>query len=197
MMRVLIGCEFSGVGRQAFRDLGHDAWSCDMLPAEDGSPHHLQADVLTVLDRGWDLAIFHPPCTRLTNAGVRWLHERNLWDDMREAARFFLALLHAPIPRVAVENPVPHRHAREIIGRPSQALQPWQFGDQESKTTCLWLRGLPPLMDTDNVRELMLRRPKRETHRVHYASPGPDRWKERSRSYAGVMRAMAQQWGIA
>jgi hypothetical protein len=165
------------------------------LPAEDESPHHLRGDVLGFLGLDWDLAIFHPPCTRLANAGVRWLHERDLWDEMRAAAQFFRSLLDAPIARVACENPIPHRYALEIMGRYSQALQPWQFGDLESKLTCLWLRRLPPLMDTDNVRELVRRLPKREAQRVHYASPGPDRWKERSRSFPGVMRAMAQQWG--
>lgn len=187
-LRVLVGCESSGVVREAFRALGHDAWSCDILPAEDGSPYHFQGDVLEVLGQGWDIGIFHPPCTRLCNSGVRWLAERNLWADMREGAEFFRALLNAPIPRIAVENPVMHKYAREIIGMGhTQSIQPWQFGHGETKRTCLWLVNLPPLVPTDVVEG-------REA-RIHRMPPGPDRWRERSRTFTGIGAAMAAQWG--
>lgn len=187
-MRVLIACEFSGVVREAFRRRGHDAWSADLLPAENGSPHHIQGDARKILSDGWDLLIAHPPCTRLCNSGVRWLHERDLWDDMREACALFLAFLNAPVPRVAVENPVMHGHARALIGRgPDFTVQPWQFGHGETKRTCFWTRNLPPLQPTNVVEG-------REA-RIHKASPGPDRWKLRSVTYAGVAEAMAEQWG--
>lgn len=186
-MRVLVACEFSGVVRSAFRALGHDAWSCDLLPAEDGG-QHIQGDVRELLDQNWDLLIAHPPCTRLANSGVRWLAERNLWGELDEAADLFRAFLEAPIDRIAVENPIPHRYAVERIGRKyDQVVQPWQFGHGETKATCLWLKNLPPLVSTGIVEG--------REQRVWRASPGPDRWKERSRTYPGLAAAMAQQWG--
>jgi hypothetical protein len=187
-LRVLVGCESSGAVRRAFRALGHDAWSCDILPADDGAQHHIQGDVRDIMGMGWDLGIFHPPCTRLCNSGVRWLAERDLWAEMREGAALFLACLNAPIERVAVENPVMHGHAREIIGRRADfTIQPWQFGHGETKRTCFWTRGLAPLIATDVVAG-------REA-RIHKASPGPDRWKLRSVTYPGIAAAMAAQWG--
>ena len=188
-MRVLVGCEFSGTVRDAFAALGHDAWSCDLLPSETPG-NHIQGDVLAVLGKGWDLAVFHPPCTRLCNSGVRWLHERNLWADLDAACAFFRALWDAPIPKVAIENPVQHRHARERIGvAPTQIVQPWQFGHGETKATCLWLRDLPPLTPTDVVDG--------RAARIHRMPPSPDRWKARSVTYKGIAQAMAQQWGGA
>ena len=187
-MKVLVACEFSGTVRRAFRARGHEAWSCDLLPASDGSPHHIQGDALAVLGDGWDLLIAHPPCTRLCNSGVRWLADRDLWAEMRDACALFLAFLNAPVPCVAVENPVMHGHARAIIGRgPDFTVQPWQFGHGEIKRTCFWTRGLPPLRPTSIV-------PGREA-RVHRAAPGPDRWALRSLTYAGIAEAMAEQWG--
>lgn len=189
-MRVLVGCETSGKVREAFRSRGHDAWSCDLLPSDDGSRHHYQIDVREVMAMGWDLAIFHPPCTRLCNSGVRWLNERNLWNELQEGADLFAACLNAPIPRVAVENPVMHRHAKERIAgyvEFTQSIQPWQFGHGEVKRTCLWLRNLPPLVPTQVVEG-------REA-RIHKASPGADRWKLRSETYQGIADAMADQWG--
>lgn len=186
-MRVLVACEYSGVVRDAFRARGHDAVSCDLLPTEAPGPH-VTGDARKLLGDGWDLLIAHPPCTRLCNSGVRWLHERNLWGEMREAATLFLAFLNAPVPRVAVENPVMHRHARETIGRgPDFTIQPWQFGHGEVKRTCFWTRGLPPLVPTEIVEG--------RDPRVHFASPGADRWKERSTTLKGVAEAMADQWG--
>lgn len=191
-MRVLIGCESSGAVRRAFRARGHDAWSCDLLPADDGSPHHFQCDVRAVpvgYGNHWDLGIFHPPCTRLTNSGVRWLHERNLWTELEEAAELVRFCLEYPAQRVAVENPIPHGHALRLIGRKyDQIIQPWQFGHGETKATCLWLRNLAPLKPTHIVEG-------REA-RVHRMSPSADRWKLRSETYAGIAEAMADQWSL-
>lgn len=194
-MKVLIGCEFSGVVREAFKSRGHDAWSIDLLPTEqDGN--HIQGDVLNVLSDGWDLLIAHPPCTYLANSGVRWLYvtgespKRNSerWTKMEEASKFFKALLKAPINKIAIENPIMHRYAKEIIGRGhDQIIQPWQFGHGETKGTGLWLVNLPLLVSTQIVEG---RRP-----RVHYESPSPDRWKSRSRTLQGIADAMAIQWG--
>lgn len=190
-MRVLVACEFSGVVRRAFADRGHDAWSCDLLPAEDRSNKHIIGDARDILNDGWDLlAVFHPPCTRLCNSGVRWLAERNLWADLDEAAALFSAFWNAPIERIAVENPIMHRHAKERIAGyipPAQTIQPWQFGHGETKATCLWLRGLPNLAPTNVVEG--------REQRVFRLPPSADRWKERSRTYPGIADAMASQWG--
>ena len=193
-MRWLVGCEHTGSVRRALRALGHDAWSCDILPADDGSPHHIQGDLLSILGDGWDGAILHPPCTYLANSGVRWLYggkgkvvDQERWSKMEDAAHFFKACLDAPIPRIAVENPIQHGHCREIIGRgPDQTIQPWMFGHGETKATCLWLKGLEPLKPTNIVEG--------RTPRVHHASPGPMRWKERSLTLPGIAKAMAWQW---
>lgn len=195
--RVLIACEFSGVVRRAFQAAGCDAWSCDLLPAEDGSSAHLHCDVRDVIEpsRGlrWDLIVAHPPCTYLANSGVRWLYEGGepqpeRWALMREGAAFFRAMLDAPCYHVCVENPIMHRHARLAadIPVPTQIIQPWQFGHGETKATCLWLRGLPKLKPTQIVAG--------RKGRVHREPPGPDRWKARSRTYQGVAAAMAAQW---
>lgn len=195
-MRVLVACEFSGAVRDAFLAQGHDAMSCDLLPTESPGPHY-QGDALEVLRDGWDLVIAHPPCTYLTKSGIRWLYsDPERWQHMIDGAVFFRALLDAPAPRVAVENPIMHRWAAKIVGRKhTQVIQPWQFGHTESKGTGLWLRGLPPLIGTSDAREAMSVLPKREQHRVHYASPGPDRWKLRSVTFPGIAAAMADQWG--
>lgn len=182
-MRVLIACEFSGVVRRAFRALGHDAWSCDLLPAEDDSPHHLQCDVLEVIGGGYDMMIAHPPCTHLAVSGARWFHEKR--QEQAEALDFVRALMAAPIPRIAIENPVSIISSK--IRKPDQIIQPWQFGHGEIKATCLWLKGLPKLVPTKIVDG-------REA-RVHRMPPGPDRWKERSRTLEGIAKAMAEQWG--
>lgn len=195
-MNVLIACEFSGVVREAFRAQGHNAWSCDLLPAEDGSIFHYTGDVRTLLPDGrWDLMIAHPPCTFLANSEVRWLYQKDTWAlvperwaGMRAAAAFFADLLRADIPRVAIENPIIHKYAKEIIGaNQSQIVQPWQFGHGEVKATCLWLKNLPRLTPTNIVSGRVAR--------VHRASPGPNRWKERSRTLQGIACAMAEQWG--
>lgn len=195
-MRVLVGCEFSGVVRDAFRRLGADAWSCDLLPTDSDPAYHIQADVTTVLNQGWDLAIFHPPCTRLCNSGVRWLHVpppgrsmASMYDELNAAADLFSRCLNAPIPKVAVENPVMHYMAKARIAgyvEPTQSIQPYQFGHGETKRTCLWLRGLPPLVPTNVVSERVAR--------VHKLPPSEDRWRLRSITYQGIADAMAAQW---
>lgn len=196
-MRVLIACEYSGKVREAFRKLGHDAWSCDLLPSDDNSPYHYTGDVFDIINDGWDLMIAHPPCTYLTNAGVSWLYRKEgRWEQMREGAEFFSKLLNAPIPKIAVENPIMHKYAVEIIGRrQDQVIQPWMFGHMEQKGTCLWLKGLPLLKPTKDVKEEMLKLPKTVSQRLHYLPPSKDRWKIRSETYQGIADAMAQQWG--
>lgn len=197
-MRVLVACEFSGIVRRAFSAIGHDAWSCDLLPAEDGSNKHIQGDARDILNDGWDLLmVAHPPCTRLCNSGVRWLHKpprgrtlSEMWEELREGAALFSSFWNAPIPRVAIENPVMHRHAKELIENfepPAQIIQPWQFGHGETKATCLWLRDLPALEPTKIVEG--------REQRVHRMPPSPDRWRERSRFFPGIAAAMADQWG--
>ena len=197
-MRVLVACEFSGIVRRAFSARGHDAWSCDLLPAEDGSNRHITGDARDILNDGWDLLmVAHPPCTRLCNSGVRWLSvpppgrtAEAMQDELRKGAALFSAFWNAPIERIAIENPVMHKHAKALINnysKPAQSVQPWQFGHGETKRTCLWLKGLPPLIATNIV-------PGREA-RVHRMSPGPNRWRERSRFFTGIADAMAEQWG--
>ena len=190
-LRVLVACEYSGRVRSAFRALGHDAWSCDILPSEDDSPYHWQEKLQHLPGLAWDLVIAHPPCTFLCNSGVRWLHERpERWEQMREGADMFLSCLAQNAEFVAVENPVMHKYARDIVGRgPDFTVQPWQFGDPAKKRTCFWTRGLPPLVPTSDMTAADARAD------CHLASPGPDRWKERSRTYQGIANAMADQWG--
>jgi hypothetical protein len=218
-MRVLIGCESSGTVRRAFRALGHDAWSCDLLPADDGDPHHFQRDVLEVIEHEgpWDLGIFHPPCTYLT-CSAEWAYSDGpyhmklklgtLTGAARRAARiealeFVRRLLSCGIPRIALENPV------GVIGTQiapaSQCIQPWQFGHDASKATCLWLHNLPPLRNGEIVAGRVVGMDKRGNPVQRWAnqtdsgqnrlSPADDRWKLRSATYAGIAQAMAEQWG--
>lgn len=191
MARILIACEYSGVVREAFRRRGHEVVSCDLLPSDDNSPCHIQGDIIEILKYNpvWDLMIAHPPCTFLTNSGVRWLHEREgRWDEMRAGAEFFKKLMNQPnISRIAVENPIPHKYALEIIGRKyDQIIQPWQFGHGETKATCLWLKNLPRLVPTKIVEG--------RVGYVHSLPPSKDRWKLRSRTYEGIAEAMVEQW---
>jgi hypothetical protein len=196
--RVLVACEFSGTVRDAFLARGFDAWSCDLLPDERGSNRHITGDVRDILADGWDLLIVaHPPCTRLCNSGVRWLStpppgrtREAMWAELDDGAALFSTLWNAPVPRIAVENPVMHRHAKARIANYqefAQSVQPWQFGHPETKRTCLWLRNLPALTPTDIVEG--------REQRVHRMPPGPDRWRERSRFFPGIAAAMADQWG--
>lgn len=210
-MKVLIGCEYSGRVREAFRKLGHEAWSCDLLPSEDNSPFHLQIDVLSLLDKGWDLAIFHPPCTYLTIA-AEWAYkdcqnknikEGTLIGAERRLARedsikFVMQLANSPIQRIAIENPIGVLSSR--WRKPDQIIQPYQYGDDASKRTCLWLKGLPHLQPTDYVEPRIIRGKPRWANQTdsgqNKAAPSPDRWKERSRTYQGIANAMANQWSV-
>ena len=183
-MRVLVACEFSGTVRDAFRALGHDAVSCDLLPTEKPGPHY-QGDVRDVLGDGWDLAVCHPPCTHLAVSGARWFKDKQ--KEQAGALAFVLLLMNAPIERIALENPVSIISSR--IRKPDQVVQPWQFGHGETKATCLWLKNLPKLVPTNVVSG--------RKNRIHRMPPGPDRWKERSRTFPGIATAMAAQWGAA
>jgi len=199
-MKVLIACEFSGVVRDAFIRKGHDAMSCDLLPTESPGPHY-QDDVFDIINDGWDLMIAHPPCTYITNAGVRHLHDfvksrngkkaavsgKDRWIALKEACDFFQSLQQANIPKICIENPIPHKYAKQSIGMYTQLIQPWQFGHGETKATCLWLKNLPKLIPSDIVdgRE----------HRIHKMPPSPDRSKKRSITFSGIAEAMADQWG--
>jgi len=196
-MRVLVACEYSGRVREAFRKLGHDAWSCDLLPSDDNSKFHVQGDVVPLLNQGWDLLIAHPPCTYLCNSGVSWLHRtEGRWEKMVEGAEFFNLFWQADIPKICVENPIMHKYAKEIIGaEQTQTVQPWMFGHAESKATCLWLKGLDPLIETNNVKDEWKSLPKKEAQRLHMLPPSKDRWKLRSETYQGIANAMAEQWG--
>jgi hypothetical protein len=200
-MRVLVACEFSGIVRDAFTAAGHNAMSCDLLPTESPGPHYV-GDVRDLLGEGWDLMVAHPPCTYLTNAGVRWLqgdlgHKmaptslvgEARWGAMREGAALFRDLLTAPIPRIAVENPIMHKYAIAEIGRrQDQVVQPWMFGDPVQKAVALWLVGLPLLLATGPFME--------DRHQlVHKMAPSPDRAKKRSKFFPGIAAAMADQWG--
>lgn len=230
--KVFIACECSGTVREEFLKRGYDAWSCDLKRSPDGSNRHIVGDARDYLNDGWDLLIVaHPPCTRLCNSGVRWLNdpskmenpgsdftdaERAAWPAMgiedrkvlmqkklREGAELFSAFWNAPVPRVAIENPVMHRHAKALIEnfrQHSQSVQPWQFGDWEKKRTCLWLRGLPnlePLYPKLDIarRALGLPADAEPEARVHKMSPGEDRGAERSKFFPGIAAAMAETWG--
>jgi hypothetical protein len=182
-MKVLVACEYSGRVREAFRKLGHDAWSCDLLPAEDNSPYHYQGDVMAIINDEWDLMIAHPPCTHLAVSGARWFKDKR--QEQEDALDFVAGLLGANIPMIALENPISVISSR--IRKPDQIIQPWMFGHGETKATCLWLKNLPKLEPTNIVEG--------RENRVHRMSPGPDRWKERSRTFQGIADAMAQQWG--
>jgi len=187
-MRIIIACEFSYRVTGALRARGHDARSCDLLPTEGDAQWHIQDDVLKHLTDGWDMMIAFPPCTYLCNSGVRWLHERNgRWADFEKACEFFNLLLNAPIPKIAVENPIQHRYARERIRRPDQIIQPYHFGDRESKATCLWLVGVPPLLSYFSGGEGI-------KQSVFLTNPSPDRGQIRSRTFPSIAQAMAEQW---
>jgi len=182
-VRVLIACEYSGVVRDAFRARGHDAVSCDLLPTEVAGPHY-QGDVFDVIEDGWDLMICHPPCTDLAVSGARHFPAKIADGRQGRALDFVRRLLNAPIDRIALENPISVISSK--IRKPDQIIQPWMFGHGEVKATCLWLENLPLLTPTDVVDG---REP-----RVHFMPPGPNRWKERSRTLTGIASAMAEQW---
>lgn len=203
-MKVLVACEYSGRVREAFRARGHEVWSVDLLPSEDDSPFHIQGDVIPLLSQEWDMAIMHPPCTRLANSGVRWLHvpppgktKEEMWRALDEAAQFYLALRDAPISRKAVENPIMHKYAKERINPGKRHIvQPWWFGEPQLKATGFELFNLPPLIATNRLTPPKSKTPEHASwSAVHRASPGPNRWKDRSRTFQGIADAMAAQWG--
>jgi len=181
-VKVLVACEFSGIVRDAYAAKGHDAWSCDLLPCERGG-NHIQSDVLSILNDEWDLMIAHPPCTHLAVSGARWFKTKQV--EQRKAIWFFLELARCSIPKTCTENPIGIMST--IWCKPDQIIQPWQFGHGETKATCLWLKNLPKLTPTNIVEG--------RAARVHREPPGPDRWKNRSRTYQGIATAMAEQWG--
>ena len=182
ILRVLVGCEYSGIVRDAFIEQGHDAISCDLLPTERPGAHY-QGDIRDMLDYPFDLAIFHPPCTHLAVSGARWFKDK--LTEQAEALDFVRLLLSAPIPRIALENPVSIISSR--IRKPDQIIQPWQHGHGETKATCLWLKGLPKLQPSNVVEG--------REQRIWKMPPSADRWKERSRTFLGIAAAMASQWG--
>ena len=209
MLRVLVACEYSGRVREAFRKLGHDAWSCDLLPSEDDSHRHIQGDVisfLTGMSEPWDMMIAHPPCTDLAVSGARHFAEKIADGRQERALEFVRKLMAAPIPMIAIENPISVISSR--IRKPDQIIQPWMFGHPEFKATCLWLKGLPKLTPTNqltppkrggyrNLTTAEVEAREREWaawNKVHRMPPGPDRWRERSRTYHGIADAIASQW---
>ena len=189
-MKVLVACEFSGIVRDAFIAKGHDAWSCDLLPSER-SGNHIQDNIIDVLEDysekeetgWWDLMIAHPPCTDLASSGARWMSLKG-YNQIVRSIKFFMVLVDAPIPKIAIENPIGIMSTK--YRKPDQIIQPWQFGHGETKATCLWLKGLPKLQPINIVDGRI--------PRVHHESPGLDRWKNRSRTYQGIANAMAEQW---
>ena len=213
-MKVTVLFEFSGRVRKAFHDRGHEVTSVDLLETElPGYGTHIVGDYREVMFRDADLIIAHPPCTFLSNSGVRWLYEngkrwvmkddvrtenkknKERWMDMVAAAKVFNDVLSAFGNKIVVENPIQHEHARKLIRIYDQTVHPYQFGHTEQKPTCLWLKGVPPLVETNNVYDEMMQLDYGDRAKIHYASPGPERWKERSRTYQGIADAMAEQWG--
>lgn len=182
ILTILIGCEFSGIVRDAFIHEGYDAISCDLLDSEKPGPH-IKEDIRNILKDNWEMMIVFPPCTHLAISGARWFKEKQ--NEQKEALQFIIDLLNAPIPHIALENPIGIISTQ--IKKPEQIIQPWQFGHPETKATCLWLKNLPLLYETNRV--------KPTNHSIHYEPPSPDRWKNRSRTFEGIAKAMAQQWG--
>ena len=197
--KILIACEESQAVCIEFRKLGFEAYSCDLQPCSGGHPEwHAKADAIDMLYASkWDLVIAHPPCTRMANSGVMWLEKRNLWNDLDKATDFFNEFVKYGKKgnKIAIENPIPHKYAVEKIGKYRQVIQPYMFGHTERKATCLWLFGLPKLKETNNVMEEMKKLPKNEQQRIHYLPPGKERAKLRSKTFPGIAKAIATQWG--
>lgn len=192
-MKILIACEESQTVCKEFRKLGHEAYSADIQECSGGHPEwHILGDVLDVLNDGWDIMIAHPPCTHLAVSGMRWFKEGVKPMYLKdEAADFFMKFINAPIPYIAVENPICIMSSR--YRKPDQIINPFQFGHPEQKKTCLWLKGLPQLIETNNVYDHMMTLPIKERTRIHWL--GSNKSKERSKTYAGIAKAMAEQWG--
>ena len=198
MKRILVACEYSGRVRDAFRKLGHDAWSCDLLPAETPSPYHHQCDLREVIDQGWDMLIAFPDCTFVCGSGIHWNDRGRGWERTEVAVEFFRMLWEQPIPYIALENPIGILSKR--ICKPTQIIQPHQFGDDASKATCLWLKNLPSLSPTKHIAPRLVGGKKRWSNQTdsgqNRLGPSDDRWKERSRTYQGIADAMADQWDL-
>ena len=198
MRRILVACEYSGRVRDAFRKLGHDARSCDLLPAETPSPYHLRCDVRDVLDQGWDMLIGFPDCTFVCGSGIHWNDRGRGWERTEAAVDFFRMLWECPIRHIALENPIGILSKR--ICKPTQIIQPHQFGDDASKATCLWLKNLPSLSPTCHVPPRIVGGKNRWANQTdsgqNRLGPSEDRWKERSRTYQGIADAMADQWDL-
>lgn len=202
MGSVLVACEFSQIVARAFREEGHEAYSCDLLPTEGNPKWHIEGDVLEQLDKNWDLMIGHPNCQFLCNSGVRWLYQskeeknQDRWNKMLQAKDFFMKLYNADISRICIENPIPHKHSN--LPKYSQKIQPYDFGHGETKATCLWLKKLPKLQKTTNIfdwNNLEYKLEEGREQRVHLLPPSETRWMERARTFTGVASAMAKQWG--
>jgi hypothetical protein len=191
-MKVLIACEYSGKVRSAFEEMGHFAVSCDLLPTEKPGFHY-QCDVFDIINEGWDLMVAHPPCTDLAVSGAAWFKEKIADGRQQRALDFVQALMDAPIPMIAIENPISVISSK--IRKPDQIIQPWMFGHRETKATCLWLKGLPKLVPTTDLKEETMALPRKERMRLHYLPPSADRWKIRSETFQGIADAMANQWG--
>lgn len=193
-MRVLIACEESQVVTKAFRALGHEAYSCDILPCSGGHPEwHIQGDVLPLLDQEWDMIIAFPPCTHLAVSGAAWFAEKRKDGRQQEGIDFFMRFVNAKCPKIAIENPVGIMST--VYRKPDQIIQPWMFGHMEQKKTCLWLKGLPKLVETNNVKDEMMKLPRNQRERLHFLPPSKDRGIERSKTFQGIADAMASQWG--
>ncbi len=197
-MKVLVACEESQAVTIAFRNKGQEAFSCDMLPCSGGHPEwHIQGDAIKALwSQKWDLVIAHPPCDYLANSGVRWRVERDEWEQIKDAADFFNVFVKYGKSgnKTVIENPIQHKYARDYITKYHQIIQPYQFGHMEMKATCLWIYGIPPLIPTKNVYAEMMQLPYKDRAKVHCCSPGPDRAKQRSKTYPNIAAAMANQW---
>ena len=190
-MKVLIACEYSGRVRDAFIAQGHDAISCDLLPTERVGPHY-QGNVFDIINDGFDLMVAHPPCTDLAVSGAAWFAKKRADGSQQKSIEFFMALANANIPKICIENPIGIMST--LWRKPSQIIQPWMFGHPESKATCLWLKGIPLLIPTKNVKPEMELLPRNKQMRMHYLPPSPNRWKLRSETYQGIADAMAERW---
>ncbi|MGV8982125.1 DNA cytosine methyltransferase [Clostridium sp.] len=191
-MRILVACEYSGTVRNAFRKLGHDAWSCDILPTDSHPEYHYQRDITELLKEKWDMIIAFPPCTHLAVSGARHFKEKIADGRQQQGIDFFMLFTNLNCPRVAIENPIGIMSSK--YKKPNQIIQPWMFGHTERKATCLWLKGLPILMPTNDVKEEMLKLPENVQQRIHYLPPSANRARLRSKTFPGIAAAMANQW---
>ena len=192
-MKILVACEESQAVTREFRLLGHEAYSCDIQPTSGANPEwHIQQDVLPLLSKQWNMVVAFPPCTDLAVSGAAWFAEKRKDGKQQASINFFMEFANCKCERVAIENPIGIMST--VWRKPDQIIQPWQFGHTEQKATCLWLKGLPMLIGTNNVKQEMLTLPKNQRERLHYLSPSKDRTTLRSKTFSGIARAMAEQW---